>query len=114
LHPCNGAKCKDKWGSIYEDLKKIHDYTQGIGHNEVYWDLSFVDKMMHNLYQKTTSFHVQNDWRFNGEDRAHFSFASCLWSYVRRGWCLHSTYTLTRQISWWQQYGFYNVTNESP
>jgi len=36
LHPRNGSTCKDKWGFIYNNFKRIHDYMQGIGHSETY------------------------------------------------------------------------------
>jgi len=36
LHPCNGSTCKDKWGSIYDDFKRIHDYMQSTSHSETY------------------------------------------------------------------------------
>jgi hypothetical protein len=36
LHPCNDSTCKDNWGSIYDDFKRIHDYMQSNGHNETY------------------------------------------------------------------------------
>jgi hypothetical protein len=35
-HFCNGATCKDKWGSLYGDYKKITDYMGIIGQNEDY------------------------------------------------------------------------------
>ncbi len=49
FHTYNGHACKDKWGLLYGDFKIIHNYMQGIDHNEVYWDLPFVGKMTHNI-----------------------------------------------------------------
>jgi hypothetical protein len=51
FHTYNGPTCKalGLWGLFYGDFKMIHNYMQGIGHNEVYWDLPFVGKMTHNI-----------------------------------------------------------------
>jgi hypothetical protein len=35
-HFYNGATCKDKWGFLYGDYKKIIDYMGIVGHNEDY------------------------------------------------------------------------------
>jgi hypothetical protein len=40
----NDPTCKDKWGAIYGNLKKIHDYMGGVIHNEKYWNINPKDK----------------------------------------------------------------------
>jgi hypothetical protein len=45
-HHHNIPTCKDKWGSLYGDYKKIHDYQSVIGHNEKYWDMFVEDKVL--------------------------------------------------------------------
>ncbi len=48
-HHHNIPTCKDKWGSLYGDYKKIHDYQSVIGHNEKYWDMFVEDKVLQGL-----------------------------------------------------------------
>jgi hypothetical protein len=36
-HMKNGLACKDKWGSIFKEFKKIFDYMSRTWHNEDYW-----------------------------------------------------------------------------
>ncbi len=35
-HTKNGPMCKNKWGSIFKEFKKIFDYSLRIGQNEDY------------------------------------------------------------------------------
>jgi len=48
-HHRNKPTYKDKWGSLYGDYKKIHDYQNVTCHNEEYWDMSTKDKVSHGL-----------------------------------------------------------------
>jgi hypothetical protein len=45
-HLRNRPTYKDKWGYLYGDYKKIHDYQSVIGHNEKYWDMFVEDKVL--------------------------------------------------------------------
>jgi hypothetical protein len=45
-HHYSRPTCKDKWGSLYGDYKKIHDYQSVISHNEKYWDMFVEDKVL--------------------------------------------------------------------
>jgi len=35
----------NKWGYLYGDYKKIHDYQNVTSHNEKYWDMFVEDKV---------------------------------------------------------------------
>jgi len=48
-HFCNGVACKDKWGSLYGDYKKINDFRSVTSHNENYWEMSIEDKLAQGL-----------------------------------------------------------------
>jgi len=41
----NGVACKDKWGAIARDFKKIYDYKFRIGNNQDYWSLNTIEKI---------------------------------------------------------------------
>jgi hypothetical protein len=40
----NGVACKDKWGSLVGDFKKICDYKASIKNNQDYWSMTNVEK----------------------------------------------------------------------
>ncbi len=50
-HFNNGTTCKNKWGSLYGDYKKIIDYMGVIGYNEDYWEMSTKDKVTQGLHK---------------------------------------------------------------
>jgi hypothetical protein len=41
----NGITCKNKWGALIGDFKKIYDYKIGIGNNQDYWSLNLNEKL---------------------------------------------------------------------
>jgi hypothetical protein len=45
----NGVACKNKWGAIASDFKKIYDYTLGTGNNQDYWSLNTTEKVARGL-----------------------------------------------------------------
>jgi hypothetical protein len=48
-HHRNGPTYKDKWGSLYGNYKKIHDFQSVTCHNEEYWDMSTKYKVSQGL-----------------------------------------------------------------
>jgi hypothetical protein len=45
-HDCDKPVCKDKWRAFYVYYEKIHNYINGIGHNQKYWDNFAKNKVM--------------------------------------------------------------------
>lgn len=39
VHHHNGTTCKGKWGFMYGNYKRIHDYLCVTNHNENYWEM---------------------------------------------------------------------------
>jgi hypothetical protein len=48
-HTRNGPLCKDKWGLLTGDFKKIVNYMLGISHNQEYWSLTSQGKVAFHL-----------------------------------------------------------------
>jgi len=42
--PKNGAMCKNKWGTIYGDLKHTFCYMSRARNNTKYWELTLIKK----------------------------------------------------------------------
>jgi hypothetical protein len=40
---------KNKWGFLFGDYKKKHDYMSGTKHNEKYWDMYVEEKITQGL-----------------------------------------------------------------
>jgi hypothetical protein len=48
-HTTNDLACKEKWGLIIGDFKKVVDYMLGTSHNQEYWTLSPQEKVVFHL-----------------------------------------------------------------
>jgi hypothetical protein len=46
----NGAAYKDKWGSLYGNLKNINNYKSVTSHNEDYWEMPIKDRLAQGLF----------------------------------------------------------------
>jgi hypothetical protein len=45
----NSATCKDKWGVLPRDFKKIYEYKIGTGNNQNYWSMNMEEKLAQGL-----------------------------------------------------------------